>query len=156
MQAAIFIYINYTMESKKETSVKGQSTEIACFLLLTTGHILQQSQWDGIDPNPISPTLSLSQRVCLCVHVCVRTEEPKICLTQSHQDAVGIYKTTWSAQLVECVCLCICVCLTHCCFLTAVCTLHSSDTHIVHSADCTWVLTRSVFEFMLLNVMLLW
>lgn len=67
MWAVIFIYINCTMESKKETAVKGQSTETACFLLFATDHILQQTQWGVIDPNPISPAVSLSVSLSLFV-----------------------------------------------------------------------------------------
>lgn len=89
MWAVIFIYINCTVESKKEPSVKGQSIETVVFLLFTTGHILQHTQWEGIDLNPISPALPLC---VMCVCVC--SEESKLCLTQSHQDVVGIYEAT--------------------------------------------------------------
>lgn len=39
------------MEANNETSVKGQSKETACFLLFTSGHILQRIRHEAIDPN---------------------------------------------------------------------------------------------------------
>lgn len=88
MGAVIFIYINCTVESKKEPLVKGQSTGAAFLLLFTTGHILQQTQWEGINPNPISPAPSLCDYVCVFVSI----EEPKLCLTHLCQDVAGIYE----------------------------------------------------------------
>ena len=48
------------------------------------------------------------ENMCVCVCVCV-LKNPKIRLTQSHHDVVGIYKTTRCAQLEVCVCVCVCV-----------------------------------------------
>ena len=92
----------------------------------------------------LSLSLSLPLLGCenMCVCVCV-LKNPKIRLTQSHHDVVGIYKTTRCAQLEVCVCVCVCarvrlhVLSTPCCSLTAVCT---ADTYMwIQSALRHWL-----------------
>lgn len=110
------------MESKKETSVKGQSAETVCFLLFTTGHILQQPQWEGIDPNPISPAFFPSFSLRSCERV--STEEPKICLTQSQQEKLAcIYDYLLCTAGGVCMCVFACaldsLSFSYCCLKSA-------------------------------------
>lgn len=89
----------------------------------------------------LSLSVSLCLFVCVCAHVRVCAEVPKISLTQSHQDVVGIYKTTRCAQLEVCVCLCVFDSL-----LFSYCCLHYRYTHVC-STECSWVQTSCVLFF---------
>lgn len=146
------------MESKNETQSRDSPLRLLAFYcLLPAAFYNRVNGRESIQiPFPLLSLLRFSLSACVFVCACVYGlknlksawhSPTRMQLASIRPPEVHSWRS---------VCVCAFVCLTPCCFLTAFCTLHISDTHIVHSADCTGILARSVLEFMLLNVMLLW
>lgn len=108
------------LSPKKRLHSKATLQRLFAFYYLLIGHILQQAQWEGNDPNPFCPVFYM----CL-----LRNLKGRLQWYSPNRSPWHVYTNAWCAQLGKCVC----VHLTHC-FSTVVwnlCTRHICVREIV-------------------------